>query len=172
MYCEQRKREFTSRNPVKPIIAIFNAIIENNMPQKYTGYDVTSSYFQLKMLNNPVNAQQALSRLTSSLLDMSPFHDLRGLFLRRLPSTVPCSMIFGSVSWRQTWPNLDNLRRLTVKVPDVRRECWSVVIHIRSFCVHCIQRKWFKIPVELPPHSVFAKSNKHTDFAARQSDSF
>ena len=29
-----------------------------------------------------------------------PFHDLRGLPLRRLQSTEPCSMVFGSVSWR------------------------------------------------------------------------
>ena len=41
------------------------------------------------------------------------FRDLRGLPLRRLLSPVPCSMIFSSVSWRQTWPNHDNLRRLS-----------------------------------------------------------
>ena len=44
---------------------------------------------------------------------MLSFHDLRGLPLWRLPSTVPCSMIFGSVSWRQAWPNHDSLRLLT-----------------------------------------------------------
>ena len=45
---------------------------------------------------------------------MFSFHDLRALPLQRLPSTEPCSMIFGSVSWRQTSPNHDNLLRLTV----------------------------------------------------------
>ena len=40
---------------------------------------------------------------------MVSFHDLRCQSLRRLPSTVPCSMLFGSVSWGQTWPNHDNL---------------------------------------------------------------
>ena len=45
---------------------------------------------------------------------MLSFHDLRGLPLRRLPSMVPCSMIFGSISWLHTWPNYDNSRRLTV----------------------------------------------------------
>ena len=34
--------------------------------------------------------------------------------LRGLPSTFPCSMIFGSVSWRHTWPNHESLRRWTV----------------------------------------------------------
>ena len=37
--------------------------------------------------------------------------DLRG---QRLPPTGPCSVIFGSVSWRQTWPNHDSLMHLTV----------------------------------------------------------
>ena len=40
---------------------------------------------------------------------MLSYHDLRDV--RQLPSTLPRSIIFGSVSWRQTWPNL---RRLTV----------------------------------------------------------
>ena len=44
------------------------------------------------------------------------FHDLRGLPLRRLPSAVPCSMTFSSVSWWQTWPNHDNFWRLTVNI--------------------------------------------------------
>ena len=42
------------------------------------------------------------------------FHDLRGLPLRWVPCTVLCSMIFGSLSWQQTWPSHDNLRRLVV----------------------------------------------------------
>ena len=41
-------------------------------------------------------------------------HDCRCLSLRWLPSTVPCSMVFGSVQWRQTWPNHDNMRCLMV----------------------------------------------------------
>ena len=45
---------------------------------------------------------------------MLSFHHLCGLPLWRLPCTVSCCMIFGSVWWRQTWPNHDNLRRLTV----------------------------------------------------------
>ena len=39
------------------------------------------------------------------------FHDFP---LRRLPSIVPCRIIFGSVSWRQAYPNHDCLRRLMV----------------------------------------------------------
>ena len=35
---------------------------------------------------------------------MLSFNDLHGLPLRRLPFTVLCSMIFGSVSWWHTWP--------------------------------------------------------------------
>ena len=34
----------------------------------------------------------------------------RHLPLWRLPSAVPCSTIFGSVPWQQTWPNHDNLQ--------------------------------------------------------------
>ena len=45
---------------------------------------------------------------------MFSLHDLRGLPLRRLPSTDPCSMIFGISSWWQTWPNHDNLRHVRV----------------------------------------------------------
>ena len=45
---------------------------------------------------------------------MLSFHDLCSLPLRRPPSKEPCSMIFGSVSWRQKWQNNDNLRCLTV----------------------------------------------------------
>ena len=52
---------------------------------------------------------------------MLSFHDLRARPLRRLPSTESCSIIFGSVSWRQTWPNHDNFRRLTVD----SRSCWG-----------------------------------------------
>ena len=43
---------------------------------------------------------------------MLSFRNLRGLPLRRHPSTEPRSMIFSSVSWRLTWPNHDNWPRL------------------------------------------------------------
>ena len=43
---------------------------------------------------------------------MLSVHDLHGLPLRRLSSTVPCSMVVSSVSWRQTWPNHDNLQAI------------------------------------------------------------
>ena len=43
---------------------------------------------------------------------MLSLYDLRGLLLRLLPSAVPYSMIFGSVSWREIWPNHDNLLNL------------------------------------------------------------
>ena len=45
---------------------------------------------------------------------MLSFHDLHDLYLWRFPYTEPYSMIFGIVSWRQTWPNHDNWRRLAV----------------------------------------------------------
>ena len=45
---------------------------------------------------------------------MLTLRDLRGLPLRRIPSTVPWRTIFSSVTWRQTWPNHDNLQRFTV----------------------------------------------------------
>ena len=57
---------------------------------------------------------------------------------RRPPSTVLCSMIFRSVSWRQTWPNHDNLRRLTIKVTDVRRIYWPVAVRTLSFTALCM----------------------------------
>ena len=42
---------------------------------------------------------------------------------------------FGSVSWRQIWPNYDNLWRLTIKVPDVQWRYWPVtILRVRSFC--------------------------------------
>ena len=43
-----------------------------------------------------------------------PFHDLRGLPLRRPRFTVPCSLLFGIVSRRQIWPIHDSLQRLMV----------------------------------------------------------
>ena len=45
---------------------------------------------------------------------MLSFSDLRSLLLWRLPSTVPFSIIFSTVTWRQTWRYHDNLWRLTV----------------------------------------------------------
>ena len=67
---------------------------------------------------------------------MLSFHDIRSLPLRRLPSTVSCSMIVGSVSWRQTWLNHDSLRRFIVKATDVRRRYRPVSIHIRLYARH------------------------------------
>ena len=74
------------------------------------------------------------------------FHDLRGLLLRRLSSTVPSNMIFSSVSWRATWPNHDNLRRLTVNsksfwCPAKILTCchtYSFVLSIRLLSLHNI----------------------------------
>ena len=53
--------------------------------------------------------------------------------LRRLSSTVPCSMImiFGSISWRQTWPNHNNL--LTHYVSKAK-------LWIASIIVECLWR--------------------------------
>ena len=58
-------------------------------------------------------------------------------------TTIHCScrMIFGNVSWRQTWLNHYSLRRLTVKAPDVRRGYWPVAIHIPSFYALCLTCK-------------------------------
>ena len=63
---------------------------------------------------------------------MLSFHDLRGLHLRHLPSTVPCSMIICSVSWRQTWPNHDNLRRLTYRhmIRYISLAQWAYCLHL------------------------------------------
>ena len=66
---------------------------------------------------------------------MLSFHHLRGLPLRRLPSTVPCIMVFGSALYQQTWLNYDNLRLLTVRTPDIRQGRWPVSVYIRFFCV-------------------------------------
>ena len=56
-----------------------------------------------------------------------------------------------ALSRRQTWPNHDNLRRLTIKAPDVRRGYRPVVIHIRFFhalqafnCSICFQSPYFR----------------------------
>ena len=66
---------------------------------------------------------------------MLSFHDFRGLPLRRLPSTVPGSMIYGSVSWRQTRPNYDNLRCLTVDSKSSwRRVRILACCHTYLFC--------------------------------------
>ena len=45
---------------------------------------------------------------------MLSFHDVRGLPLQLVPTTVLRSTIFGSVSSRETCPNDDNLRRSMV----------------------------------------------------------
>ena len=67
---------------------------------------------------------------------MLSLHDLRGILLRWLPSTVPWSIIFGSVSWRHAWPSHVSLRRLTIdsksSCSDVRRGYRPVSIHMLS----------------------------------------
>ena len=55
---------------------------------------------------------------------MLSFHDLRGLPLRRIPSIVPCSMVFGSTSRQQTWPNYGYLWCLTVDNTDAWTLSW------------------------------------------------
>ena len=89
------------------------------------------------------------------------FHDLRGLRLRQLPFTLPWSMIFGSISWRQTWPKYDSLRRLTVDskkllthflsplISSVFADLWNRALSLHkkldlpastvSYCVHSEQ---------------------------------
>ena len=73
---------------------------------------------------------------------MLSFHDLRDLPLRRLPSTVPRSMILGSVAYPddrhgRTMITCDACR-LTVKAPDVRlsfalsRRLWAFLYFIRK----------------------------------------
>ena len=71
--------------------------------------------------NSAMTAHRPPSSVMCSNYDIDwPVHSLmlslRGLRLRRPPPTVPCSMIFSSVSlsWWQTWPNHDSLRRLMV----------------------------------------------------------
>ena len=66
--------------------------------------------------------------LSVHLLVLS-FNDLRGFPLRRQPSTVPYSMIFGSVSWRQTWPNNDSVWRSTADSKPVFRWVVGVLLH-------------------------------------------
>ena len=77
----------------------------------------------MRRCGTPINASAAMTAhrpLSSTMRSnadidwpvhalMLSFHDLRGLPLRRLPSTVSCSVIFGSVSRRQTWLNHDSL---------------------------------------------------------------
>ena len=83
----------------------------------------------------PSSAMYSNDETNRSSLMLS-FHDIRGLPLRRPPSTVPCSTIFGSVSRGQTWPNHDSLRRLPVdsKSPDIRQGYWPVATHIHLVC--------------------------------------
>ena len=90
-------------------------------------------------------AQRRLSSATPSNDDMDwsvhslmlSFQDLHGLSLRRRPS---CSMIFGSVSWRQTWSNNDSLQcwRLTAETPEVWLGYWPVIKRICSLYVVCM----------------------------------
>ena len=62
----------------------------------------------------------------------------------RLPSTLPCSMIFCSVSWRQTWPNHDNLRDCVLWPNGARKVC--VLRRSRTGMLGWItRRKWREI---------------------------
>ena len=65
---------------------------------------------------------------------MLSFHDLQGLPLRRLPSTVPSSMILGHgrtiIVCNAWW--------LTVKAPEVRQVYWPVALHICLFYALCM----------------------------------
>ena len=70
--------------------------------------------------------------VTTTALMLS-FNDLHDLPLQRIPSTVPCSVIFGSVSWRQTWPSSCDDWQLTIRTPDVQRGQWPVAILFVSF---------------------------------------
>ena len=78
---------------------------------------------------------------------MLSLHDLSGLPMRRLPSTVPRSMIFGSVSWRQAWPNHDNLRRLMIKFPAVRRRHYTLLLW--SFHIAARSQKFAEISAKI-----------------------
>ena len=63
------------------------------------------------------NAQQLQQWLDCPFLDVVPPWSMQSssaTTIIRLSSTVPCIMIFGCVSWRQTWPNHDNLHCSTV----------------------------------------------------------
>ena len=118
------------------------------------------------------NVEQWWHRLTIHSLMLS-FHDLRSLPLRCLPSMEPCSRIFGSVSWWQTWPNHDKLRRLTV---DSRRSrdparintccqthsfvLCSLYDSYASFCSICFLRHGFAFPDQSSTSS-FTSIEKH-----------
>ena len=106
---------------------------------------------------------------------MFSFQDLRGPLLRRLSSTKLCSMIFGSVSWRQTWPNMITCDawRLTAEDSEVRLGYWRAAKRIRSFfaiclvcqasfCGICFQRSGFAFP-DQPSTSSFHTHREETD---------
>ena len=78
-----------------------------------TQTDASAMMAAHRRLSSATRSNGDIDRLLVHSLMLS-FHDLRSLPLRRLPSMEPCSMIFGSVLWRQTWLNHDNSRRLTV----------------------------------------------------------
>ena len=73
--------------------------------------DASAAMAAHRRLSSTTWSNDDIDWLVNSL--MLSLHDLRGLPPQRLPSTEPCSMIFGSISWRQTWPNHDNLWRST-----------------------------------------------------------
>ena len=73
---------------------------------------------------------------------MLSLHDSRGLPVRRIyTSTVPCSVILAAYrdGRRGRIMITYNAWQLAIKVSDVRRRCWPVSIHIRSFGVLCMK---------------------------------
>ena len=85
-----------------------------------------------RLLSSAMHIDDDIDRPVHSL--MLTIHDLRGLPVRRQPSAVPSSLIFGSaysrygriMITRDAW-------RLTLKVPDVRRRHWPVAIRLHKF---------------------------------------
>ena len=91
-----------------------------------------------RLLSSVISSNEDDNWLVHSL--MLPLHDLRGLRLRRLLSTVPCSMILAA--YRDDRHDRTMITgdawQLTIKVNDVRRRYWPVTIHICSFCRLCV----------------------------------
>ena len=86
-----------------------------------TPTDASAALVAHRLLSSVMRSNDANDWPGHSL--MLSLYDLRGLPLRRLPSNVPCSMIFAAYRDGrngQTTINCD-ASRLTIKLPDVRR---------------------------------------------------